>query len=406
MFPNLGLMAGVAPELRAALSLSGGLGLPIIRGSWFVVDPYKVTVSDGGIPNSYASIEDAYDQCMSGYGDGIIVFSGGTTAAHTTSDIHSELDWSKHNITVIGIGAPTRMYQRARINSKNITTSSDGIAFPTATTITDSLGGFLTAGFKVGDIIRIYNTTSNLNDGTGHIITAVTAGTITCAASTFQVKTHAETGAAVVIDTYCSSVITVSGNNNQFYNLFINNEDDDALALNALKVSGHRNYFENIHAANGLADAATTLTRSLWLYAAQENTFVNCTFGTDTVDRGNNATYDILISGACARNRFFECETVRMTTVGVANFAVYLSATTGGRPTRFHNCVFSNWSTASGNAVQTAAFGCNNASQNDDVWLTGSTQMPGYGSTGLGGLVWQGGANIAAGVGGILTTQA
>jgi hypothetical protein len=404
MYGQISQMAGIAPELRAALISSGGLGLPVIRGDWYTVDPYKVTAPDGGIPNSFASIEDAYDACVSGYGDGIVVFSGGTTAAHTTSEIHSELDWTKHNITVVGIGAPTRMYQRARINNVVITSTANTIAFASTTTITDTASGFLTAGFKVGDIFRVSGSGSGTNNGTGHIITAVAAGTITCAASTFTPQTITETGTSVVLATYCSSVITVSGNNNRFFNLFINNEDTDALALNALKVSGHRNYFENIHAANGLADAATTLTRSLWLSAAQENTFVNCTFGTDTVDRGNNATYDILISGACARNRFYGCETIRMTTVGVANFAVYLSATTGGRPTRFHDCVFSNWSTASGNAVQTAAFGYNGAG-NDDIWWTGNTCAPGYGSTGLGGYVWVQGANIAAGVGGVLTTQ-
>jgi hypothetical protein len=390
-------MLGVSPELRAVL---GNIQLPFIRGDWFIADPYKVTTGIIGIEGSVGDLVTAYDACVSGRGDGIIVLSGGTSAAHTTSDIHSELDWSKHNITVYGVCAPTRMYQRARINSKNITTSSDGIAFPTVTTITDSLSGFLTAGFKVGDILRIYNTTSNTNDGTGHIITAVTADTITCGASTFTVKTHAETGTSVVIDTYCSSVITVSGNNNSFYNLFINNEDNDALALNALKVTGARNYFENIHAANAIADAASTVARSLWLTAStcQENTFVRCTFGSDTYDRGNNATYDILLSGAIARNRFYDCETSRSTTVGVAGFAVYASATTGGRPTLFENCRFMCWSSAGGNANQSYMFA--STGNCDFVWFT-KCLYPGYAALSNDAVAWISSsysANVGSGI--------
>jgi hypothetical protein len=395
---NANQMIGVSPELRAFLGILF-TGLPFIRGTWFIVDPYKLTTGIVGIEGAFTNLPDAYDACVSGRGDGIAVVSGGTTAAHTTSDIHSCLGWSKHNITVVGICAPTRMYQRSRINSKQITTGVDiaTIAFPTATTITDSASGFLTAGFRVGDILRIAGTGSGTNDGTGHIITAVMAGTITCGASTFSVKTAAETGTCT-ITTYCSSVIEVSGNNNRFYNLFVNNEDADALALNALKVTGHRNYFENVHVANAIADSAATLARSLWLSACEENTFVNCTFGSDTYDRGNNATYDILLSGTVARNRFYNCETVRSTTVGVACFAVYASATSGGRPTIFEKCRFTCWSSASGNANQSYMFASTGAC--DFVWFT-DCLYPGYAALSNDAVAWISSsysANVGSGI--------
>ncbi len=388
-------------------------GLPLIRGRWIAADPYATArdyINHGILP----SLPDAYEQCVSGRGDGIILFSGGTTAAHCTSDIKDPLTWSKHGVTVWGVCAPTRVYQRARVSNKIVTYTASTISYTADHTISDSAGGFLTAGFKAGQYLAITNTLTNTNDhavvaegGTADFIriSTVTASTITTTSTSAHLTTEAAaTAGEVCLTSYNWFNISVTGNNNSFYNMFINQEDNTAYALDSLRITGARNYFKNVHSANGLASGATILTRSLSLVAAEDNTFEDCTFGTDTVDRGNNATYDILLSGAVARNLFERCRTIRHTSAGVANFAVYLNATTGGRPTQFHDCIFTNWSTASGNTVQTAAFGYNGAG-NDDIWLTGNTQHPGYGSTGLGGVVWVGGANVAAGVGGVLTTQ-
>jgi len=411
---NFNSLVGLSPELRAVLSDVGNSGLPVIRGQWFVVDPYMVTDTDNLIEGAVANLQTAYGLCVSGRGDGILVLSGGTSAEVTTSYLKSPLTWSKHGITVIGIGAPVRTYQRARIENLIVTKSATTISYTGDHTISDSAGGFLTAGFEAGQYLAITNSGSNTNDfgvvaegGSADFIRidSVTATTITTTSTSAHVTTEAAaTAGTVVLTSYNWFNISVTGNNNSFYNLFINQADNTTYALDCLRVTGARNYFENVHAANGLASGATILTRSLALVAAEENTFVNCTFGADTVNRGNNATYDILLSGAVARNRFFGCETIRQTTTGVACFAVYLNATTGGRPTIFDNCRFTCWSTASGNTVMTAAFGYNGAG-NDDVWLTGGTSHPGYGSTGLGGYVWVSGANIAGGVGGVLTSQ-
>lgn len=64
------------------------------------------------------------------------------------------------------------------------------MTFPAGgTTITDSGSGFVTAGFKVGQTLIIEGSTSN--DGQ-YLITAVAAGTITCAAATFTVEASIE----------------------------------------------------------------------------------------------------------------------------------------------------------------------------------------------------------------------
>jgi hypothetical protein len=190
----------------------------------------------------------------------------------------------------------------------------------------------------------------------------------------------------------------VTGNNNSFYNIFINNEDTDALALSALKVSGARNYFQNVHAAVGVADANTTITHSLWLAAAEENTFRNCTFGTDTVDRGGVATYDIYLSGAVARNKFFDCETIRQSSTGTGCLAVYADTTTGGRPTLFKNCIFSCWNTAGGNA--NCSYMGGSTGNCDFVWCV-NCFYPGYAALSNDAVFWISSsysANVGSGI--------
>jgi hypothetical protein len=377
---------GLAPALYA---LERNMGLPIIRGTWFFVDPKSGSNLNGGrsIADAVADIEAAYNLCTTNVGDGIVILSSdATTTANTTSYLSHPLVWAKNSITVIGISAPTKFAQRARISNVTHTTGTDvtTIAFPTTTTITDSASGFLTAGFEVGDVLRITGTGSGTNDGTGHIITAVTTGTITCAGSTFSVVNAATTGSCT-ISSYCTDLISVTGSNNSFMNLHLSHLGADALELTALKVSGSRNYFANIHAGVGVADANTTITHSLWLAAAAENTFESCTFGLDTVDRGGVATYDIYLSGAVARNEFHGCRTTRHSSTGTGCLAIYADTTTGGRPTLFVNCIFSIWNTAGGNANCSYMFGSTGAC--DFVWFVDCT-YPGYAALSNDSVAW------------------
>jgi hypothetical protein len=196
---------------------------------------------------------------------------------------------------------------------------------------------------------------------------------------------NAATTGSCTITTYCSSLIIVSGSNNAFYNLHLTNTDADALAVNTLKVTGSRNYFFNVHAGVGVADANTTITKSLWLSAAAENTFERCVLGLDTVDRGGVATYDIYLSGAVARNRFYDCETVRHSSTGTGCLAVYADTTTGGRPTLFKNCIFTIWNTAGGNANCSYMFGSTGAC--DFVWFV-DCSYPGYAALSNDSVAW------------------
>ena len=163
---------GVQPQVRDSVNALWGLGaLPQIRGTWFYVDPTSGANTNAGTSadNAVADIQTAYALCTSGAGDGIVLLSAGTTASGTTSYLTHPLLWTKHGITVFGAAAPVRMFGRARVATKDVTTGSiTTISFTNSGTsdyISDSAGGFITAGFKVGDKI-IVDSTSNTNDGT------------------------------------------------------------------------------------------------------------------------------------------------------------------------------------------------------------------------------------------------
>lgn len=260
------LGSGVQPQVRTAVnSLISGQGLPHIMGTWYYVDPENgaSTASGTSFESAVDDIATAYGLCTTGDGDGIIIYASGTSASNTTSYLDTTLVWSKHGITVVGICAPTRMYQRARITATN------------------------------------GNTTNNFAD-----------------------------------------LIEVTGNNNAFYNLHLYQAADSTSAIGGLKVSGSRNYFENVHVA-GACGATAAATHYSLFSSGEENTYVNCVFGTDTVDRGNNASCEILLDGTGYRNRFYNCETIAFVSTGTAHGAVESAdATSIGRHVIFDGCIF------------------------------------------------------------------
>lgn len=121
-FPN-GLSVGGAPVM--------GAQIPPITGTYYHVCPGSSTIINGqgkqvvgsasndglSLLTPLDSIATAYGKCVSGAGDGIILWSFGTTTAACTSYLTSPLAWSKHGITVVGVCAPTGVAQRARVSN-------------------------------------------------------------------------------------------------------------------------------------------------------------------------------------------------------------------------------------------------------------------------------------------------
>ena len=353
---------GFSPKMRDALNYLGLTGsLPIIRGKWYFVDPYAGSNSNGGesIDKAVADLPTAYGFCTSGAGDGIVLLSGGTSSSNTTSYLDSLIAWSKHAITVVGVAAPTTMFGRARVSSKvRVTGALTTIAFVDTSsvyTITDSAEGFVTAGFVVGSTIEVI-ANSGTNDGV-YTITVVAAGTLTVTESV--TTENAATAGSTTITSYQASLITVSGDNNAFYNVHIANYGTSQYAVGGLKVTGNRNAFINVHGIGGghATPAATTGMYSLHA-SGEENTYVSCTFGTDTIIRAA-ANGEILFDGTMRRNKFVDCRVISYSVTAGKGAIKSADATSIDGWTVFKGCSFTNWNTGDLSALTSAFIGTN-----------------------------------------------
>lgn len=103
-----------------------------------------------------------------------------------------------------------------------------------------------------------------------------------------------------------SAIFTITGNNCTFTNIsFATFQDNNIL----VEVQSDYNTFNNVH-FQGIGNDTTgddTAARSLLLNASEENEFINCTIGLDTVTR-SAANASLELTGSCARNKFFGCD--------------------------------------------------------------------------------------------------
>lgn len=142
--------------------------------------------------------------------------------------------------------------------------------------------------------------------------------------------------------TGASPLFTVSASGCIFSNLYIFQGVNDNTSLINVSVTGGRNYFDNVHfAGGGHATMAIDGGASLLLNAAEENTFVNCTIGVDTIDAATGMM-GILFDGEAHRNVFKNCVVrIRAGNAG-AGFVEIVDATGIDRDTIFDNCLFLN----------------------------------------------------------------
>lgn len=146
--------------------------------------------------------------------------------------------------------------------------------------------------------------------------------------------------------TGASPLLTVSATGCIFKNFYIFQGVNDATSLINVSVSGGRNYFENVHfAGGGHATQAINGGASLKLDGAEENTFVRCTVGVDTIDAATGMVA-LLMDGDAHRNVFRDCIfRMRAGNAGAA-FVEVADATGIDRDTTFVDCLFINNSTA------------------------------------------------------------
>ena len=156
------------------------------------------------------------------------------------------------------------------------------------------------------------------------------------------------TAAALTGET-TTAVFTLTGNNCSFTNISFADFNNNNILV---EVQSSYNSFHNVHFQGmGHTDSANDANgRSLLLTASEENEFVNCTVGLDTVTR-SAANSSLELTGSCARNKFIDCD---FPLYGDDAAATWVKADTGNAYERFlnfENCRFTNASLGSSTVI-------------------------------------------------------
>lgn len=194
-----------------------------------------------------------------------------------------------------------------------------------------------------------------------------------------------------------ASLLTVSASGCIFKNFRIGNYGSDATALGTASVTGARNYFEGVSflGPGHATPAAETGADALALTGAEENLFVDCVIGIDTIDRGDCQIMNI--SGGSLRNEFRRCKF--MSQAETAGYTLVKWAGGQDRWTIFDSCLFYNFWTNHGGTL-TEAFDVTITSTHDII-MTGLNALVGIDEFDAGDVAgtWVTGPAAAAGSG-------
>ena len=147
-------------------------------------------------------------------------------------------------------------------------------------------------------------------------------------------QTSTLTGASPLLDITATGCI--------FKNFYIFQGVDDATSLLNVRVTGGRNYFENVHfAGGGHATQAVDGGASLALYGAGECTFVNCTIGVDTIAAATGMM-GMRVDSAAVRNIFKNCHFTMYAGNAGAGFVEVVDSAGFDRYLIFDGCLFLN----------------------------------------------------------------
>lgn len=299
----------------AGIPTMGVSGAPLFTGNWYFVDAVNGNDGNTGAADSpLATVYVAYSKMVSGNNDVCVIVGSGSTAG-----------------------------------TQRLSVANAQIATPAATT------GTLTWAKNACHLIG--QTAPVMNSSRARF--APPTGTYTQA--TFG----------------SGNFIVVSGQGCYFANFSVfNGFSTGGTNQIAWTDSGGRNYYENIQ-FQGAADAASaqdTGSRSLLVTGTTgENTFVNCTFGTDTVTRTvANATIEL--AGGTPRNTFRGCHFEMYTSSATTLTVLGTGASCIDRWAAFEGCTFFN-SVKSGSTGQTQVISLTNAAPGGLLMLKSCTSV-------------------------------
>lgn len=376
------------------------LSLPPIRGRWWFVEPgHGADTAEGDDwLHPLATLEEAYDRCISGAGDGIAYKPlADATSSHSLSMTHT-LTWAKWGITVVGLSPGCGYMGRNRITTTTVTTTATLTVPAAGLTITRATGSFVTDGWVVG----MQGICAGAHTDT-FTVSAVAALTLT-----ISVAITASAGGITSITSYIPTMIDITGSDNCFMNMYIANEGTQALSLVAVTVHANRNKFVNCH----FRAAFTTNTLSVATGApvtidtASETEFIHCWFGDNNAVR-TAAQGNVLMTGVQGQNFFEDCVFLQDSATSNCCAVRIAAADTIGGQIFFRRCSFQNWRVSKGAILSTSAIYCVAGSSDNKGILIDSCCMYGYTSwCSVAGTAFIGNSSAdASGAGGIATAS-
>jgi hypothetical protein len=142
--------------------------------------------------------------------------------------------------------------------------------------------------------------------------------------------------------TAASPLLDITATGCIFKNFYIFQGVADATSLLNVRVTGGRNYFENVHfAGGGHATQAIDGGASLALYGAEECTFVNCTIGVDTIAAATGMM-GVRVDSDAKRCIFRYCNFTMYAGNGGCGFVEVVDSAGFDRYMLFDNCLFIN----------------------------------------------------------------
>ena len=146
--------------------------------------------------------------------------------------------------------------------------------------------------------------------------------------------------------TGASPLFTISATGCIFKNFYIFQGVNDATSLINVSVTGGRNYFQDVHFAGGGHTAmAINGGASLHLNAAEENRFVNCTIGVDTIASATGHV-GLLMDGEAHRQKFEQCYFTQWSGDAAAGWVEIVDGTGIDRYNIMRECLFTNTGTS------------------------------------------------------------
>lgn len=146
--------------------------------------------------------------------------------------------------------------------------------------------------------------------------------------------------------TGASPLLNITATGCIFRNFYQFQGVDDATSLLNVQVTGGRNYFRDVHfAGGGHATQAINGGASLKLDGAEENKFVDCTIGVDTIAAGDGMV-GLLFDSSAQRNKFKNCKFTMLAGHVGAAWVEVADGSGIDRYTLFEDCLFLNTNVA------------------------------------------------------------